>query len=107
MVIGKLILAGLVGSALLATEVRSQKGDSVPMYDPHAYCGDVRKPSQTVYEQCMNEEAKAYIIVRLRWENIPKVIRNHCTEMTSFGPGTYWGLLGCIQAELEAQKEQM
>ncbi|MGI6852088.1 hypothetical protein [Mesorhizobium sp. 1B3] len=91
-------------SAVLLSSV-SAKADSIPRYDPPAYCkkvSDVSGGAAVIYNGCLEMEQEAYDHLKVVWSGISSNTQNYCDEVARVSDGSYTILKGCIEMEADA-----
>lgn len=78
---------------------------SVPRYDPAAYCievSEVSGGSQMIYNGCLQMEQEAYNTLKMSWGSVPDRARSYCDEVARVSGSSYSILKGCLDMETEA-----
>ena len=79
--------------------------ESVPRYDPDAYCKDVAEfsgGSAVIYSGCIDSEQDSYNNLKEAWPTLPDAVRSYCDDVARYADGSYVILEGCVEQEMKA-----
>lgn len=83
--------------------------ESVPRYDPDAFCKDVAQfsgGSSVIYSGCIDSEQASYNNLKEAWPSLPDTVRSYCDDVARYADGSYVILEGCVEQEIEAALSQ-
>ena len=79
--------------------------DTIPRYDPEAYCekvSDISGGSAMIYNGCMDMEQEAYDKRKGGWDSISPKTASYCDDVARVSGGSYMMLDGCLDMEADA-----
>jgi hypothetical protein len=79
--------------------------DSIPRYDPEAYCkqvSDISGGSAMIFNGCMDMEQEAYDKRKDEWASIAPKTASYCDDVARVSGGSYMMLDGCLDMEADA-----
>jgi len=96
----------LIRTVILTISIPSlASAQSVPRYDPAAYCAKVSEVSggsKMIYNGCLKMEQEAYDTLKISWGSVPDRTKTYCDEVARVSGPSYSILKGCIDMESEA-----
>lgn len=102
MIRATIFLAGILASG-------SAVADTIPRYDPPAYCksvSEVSGGSQMIFNGCIEMEQDAYNELKSSWSALPSKTQSYCDEVARVSGGSYSIFKGCVDMETEASGNQ-
>lgn len=95
-------IVAAVGVTLVSPAAIAQ---SIPRYDPAAYCKQVSEisgGSAMIFNGCMEMEQDAYNKRKAGWSSISAQAASYCDEVARVSGGSYAILDGCLDMEADA-----
>lgn len=111
-VVTVIVFVSWISVILVALGVKPAVGQALPDFDAKGYCSAMQEQAETVSAiqlvGCIEQEQAAYDDLVAIWPQVPEPVRHRCVTLEERaaigrpGTGSFFILLACIEAELDA-----